>query len=510
MNSHVAFLKAQLSKGTSRRVKDRYMIIASEIGTIATSSNVVKMERVFRYVQEVHDLNMSHVLNELADRAVKSKQEGRSKCREKETLHHLQGNEDVLLIHSKPKGAPQAMNMEDRMHERATNLTAAWRAIETQTNVQSIMLRVVVDSVVPQRSEAYQYLRFGMNTQSLGGEVPREDRYRLHFRTKTHTYVITIQETKIGAIFGTLSLPSQMTQLLDEYVQSRQLNDGDYVFKSNYKVISGGDDRWSVQNFRHSMGNFLVSTHADMDVVKSMAVAMNTSTSSLVGVASKKRQLSRGKGAYSNSVTATRDAELATDVLRMAQHIPFTGWFLIPVCRDISVCKVLATNTKTATCTMLVFHVNFSHESNVLVMAPETRSACILQTSQDMAMRYRLMGTNEPTPILGDVAQYKWLSLPNAKALFEEASLLFGTRVHRCHPKRQDQVSLEPGQFAIFRGELMEVRAVNGMSVIVVPFTLRGHEWRISSDADAFTLNSNTLNMVLDWSFNSSGGVIVR
>ena len=85
--------------------------------------------------------------------------------------------------------------------------------------------------------------------------------------------------------------------------------------------------------------------------------------------------------------------------------------------------------------------------------------------------------------------------------------LMSGTPLFR--PKPQNRVPLQPGQFGICRGELVEVRAVSGVSVTIIPYTLRDKEWRLSSDAYCVEISSKAINVVLDWSFTSSGGIVV-
>jgi len=304
-------------------------------------------------------------------------------------------------------------------------------------------------------------------------------------------------------------LPAEITVLISSFIRVRELSEGDFVFKKYVSLFAKGDDeQWTPQNFRHTTGNYLVTSKAPSVVLESFAVAMHTSTACLVGISSKKRQIGGGKAAYSNGATATRDAELANDVLKAARHEPIEGWYLVPIHKEMSICKVLAVNYEQVTCTLLVFDINFDDESRVYLIAPETSDACILIVPQATATRYPVRGINQPNYVPSK-ARYAWLRISGVKALFEDASSMFNFSSCLFRPKPQNRVPLQPGQFGICRGELVEVRAVSGVSVTIIPYTLRDKEWRLSSDAYCVEISSKAINVVLDWSFTSSGGIVV-
>ena len=61
--------------------------------------------------------------------------------------------------------------MQSRMAQRFSNISQLFEVLASppqsslSRDIDGLMLRVVVDSVMPQRQEAFQWLRFGLSTR---------------------------------------------------------------------------------------------------------------------------------------------------------------------------------------------------------------------------------------------------------------------------------------------------------------------------------------------------------
>jgi len=498
----------------SRSIRTCYLhfhsTLQAQLDDIKSLYSLYKLSRVAFHVNlQYNDIYFDQVAFEDAETVLKNRK--KALARVSNIVRSIQGHRDLFQGGDAEGGEPTTeLSLIDRITLRNHSLHACIGSAMSPSRV----LQCVVDSIVPQRKETFQYLRHCIPTVKLhGDEIRNQERYYITFRPITYSYVIIMLENKTTSSVVVLELPVDLNQMLGMYLDTIDTivfpsKDGGFLSDGGFSKLSPLV-KWKTNRARHAMSNYLDATHAPMRLKQSVAIAMSTSLKTLHGHGHVTRRVdpSDGVGSYLTSYTRSNEAHIATTYVKSLLMKQYMGFFFVVKLRgETTIGKVLSVSNGGVA--LFVRYELAILDHVVVLQLPGEMSKCVAtidDVNKVTSSEFVLKGLH--APIYSDEYHWHWNLLMDQVKAFLPCPKVILTRGLRM-----------PSEIEVFVGQIIkvddcvaEVRGVEESNLVYMPLTLVGDgEWSVQPSTSVARVSRNEVSLILEWYYTTYGNIKLR